>query len=76
MMLDIARSLPCHFILTAHWLVIEYDDQINKKKFIMRQLVTAGKKIAAKVPIYFDEMYYFGRVFPQRQHFPFLQSST
>jgi hypothetical protein len=59
MMLDIARSLPCHFILTAHWLVIEYDDQINKKKFIMRQLVTAGKKIAAKVPIYFDEMYYF-----------------
>ena len=59
MMLDIARSLPCHFILTAHWLVIEYDDPINKKKFVMRQLLTAGKKIAAKVPIYFDEMYYF-----------------
>jgi len=59
MMLDIARSLPCHFILTAHWLIVEYDDPINKKKYVVRQLLTAGKKIAAKVPIYFDEMYYF-----------------
>lgn len=59
MMLDIARSLPCHFILTAHYLVIQYEDQISKKTYIQRQLVTAGKKVASKVPIYFDEMYYF-----------------
>lgn len=59
MILDIARSLPCHFILTAHWLMIEYDDPIKKHKYIVRQLLTAGKKIAAKIPIYFDEMYYF-----------------
>ena len=48
MMLDIARSLPCHFILTAHYLVIQYDDQVTKKNFIVRQLVTAGKKVAGK----------------------------
>ena len=59
MMLDVARTLPCHFILTAHYLIVEYDDQITKKKFAVKQIVTAGKKVAAKVPIYFDEMYYF-----------------
>lgn len=59
MVLDIARSLPCHFILTAHYLIVEYDDPITKKKHIQRMLVTAGKKVGAKVPIYFDEMYYF-----------------
>lgn len=59
MMLDIGRSLPCHFILTAHYLMITYEDQITKKTHVQRQLVTAGKKVAAKVPIYFDEMYYF-----------------
>jgi hypothetical protein len=59
LMLDIGRSLPCHFILTAHYLIITYEDQISKKTHIQKQLVTAGKKVAAKVPIYFDEMYYF-----------------
>jgi hypothetical protein len=59
MMLDVARTLKSHFILTAHFMIIEYDDPITKKKFVVKQIVTAGKKIAAKVPIYFDEMYYF-----------------
>jgi hypothetical protein len=59
MMLDIARSLPCHFILTAHYLTVTYEDQVTKKTHVQNMLVTAGKKVAAKVPIYFDEMYYF-----------------
>lgn len=59
MMLDIARILPCHFILTAHWLITTYEDAMTKKQTVIRQLCTAGKKIATKVPIYFDEMYYF-----------------
>lgn len=57
--MDIGRILPCHFILTAHFLRIVTIDIVSKKETVQTQLVTAGKKIAAKIPAYFDEIYFF-----------------
>ena len=60
--LDIGRVLPCHFILTAHFIRTVSIDITSKKGTVSTQLVTAGKKVAAKVPAYFDEIYFFETV--------------
>lgn len=57
--MDIGRVLPCHFIITAHYIRTVTVDIISKKETVQTQLVTAGKKIAAKIPAYFDEIYFF-----------------
>jgi len=57
--LDIARVLPCHFILTAHYIRTVSVDITTRRETVQTQMVTAGKKIAAKVPAYFDEIYFF-----------------
>lgn len=63
--LDQLRSFPRHFILTAHLVTINY--QVMKKvggkavqeDRIERMVVTQGRKVAPKVPIFFDEIYLF-----------------
>lgn len=63
--LDQLRSFPRHFILTAHLITIQY--QVMKKvggkavqeDRIDRLVVTQGRKVAPKVPIFFDEIYLF-----------------
>ena len=61
--LDNLRSFPRHFIMTAHIMQVEYKVMNKTTKTeenkIERLLVTAGRKIAPKIPIYFDEVYLF-----------------
>jgi len=57
---DTLRSLPVkHAILTAHLIVTESVDLVSKKKTTSRSLLTGGKKVAAELPAYFDEVYHF-----------------
>lgn len=48
-----------HVIVTAHVLAVESTDLKTKKTTVSRSLLTAGKKIAAKLPKDFDEAYHF-----------------
>ena len=57
--LNIAGTLPCNFIMTAHYIVIENTNVMTGKTTTTKQLVTAGKKVAARVPVNFDEIYFF-----------------
>lgn len=61
--LDELRSFPRHFILTAH-LVTTYYRILNRttkkeEERVERNVVTQGRKVAPKVPIFFDEIYLF-----------------
>lgn len=52
------RSIKCkHKILIAHVVRVDTKD-LNGKSTVTRALLTAGKKIAAKLPGYFDEIYH------------------
>ncbi len=48
-----------NFFLLAHVVATESEDIKTKTKVVTRQLVTAGKKVAAKLPGYFDEIWHF-----------------
>lgn len=49
-----------NFFLLAHVVMTESIDLKTKNVIQSRQLVTAGKKVAAKLPGYFDEIWHFG----------------
>ena len=51
--LNIARVIPAHFIMTAHLTIVSDD------KGSYRTLMTGGKKISFKIPGWFDEVYHF-----------------
>lgn len=54
------RTIQCKYkILTAHLLLVEYFDVVSKSNKILKSVLTAGKKMTEKVPIYFDEIYEF-----------------
>ena len=57
--LQIADILPCNFIMTAHYIVVENTNVLTGRTTTTKQLVTAGKKVAARIPIGFDEIYFF-----------------
>lgn len=46
-------------ILVAHVVKTEKNDIQNNQTVVTRSLLTAGKKVAAKLPGYFDEIYHF-----------------
>jgi hypothetical protein len=46
-------------IVTAHVLTTEATDIKTKVTTVSRSLLTAGKKVAAKLPVHFDECYHF-----------------
>lgn len=50
-----------HFILIAHVIDSSYRE-LSGGTVVCRTLVTGGKKIAAKLPAYFPEIYHFQRV--------------
>lgn len=57
--MDILYNLKCNIIVTAH--VVETSTkQLDGHDKTERRLLTAGKPIAAKLPIYFNEIYHFG----------------
>ncbi|KKN65792.1 hypothetical protein LCGC14_0478370 [marine sediment metagenome] len=63
--LDNLRTFPRHFIMTAHLITITYKVKKGKgqnaaeEERVERLVVTQGRKIAPKVPIFFDEVYLF-----------------
>ena len=57
--IDVFRSLSSNFILEAHLVSVIEKDITTKKETNYKTLLTGGKKIAAEIPSYFDEVYYF-----------------
>jgi len=55
---DIHSHFGVHVVLIAHVIRADYRS-LDGKTHISRSLVTAGKKIAAKIPAYSDEIYHF-----------------
>lgn len=60
-MMEFFRRLPCHFWLTAHELHVVEKNILTNTIHESRTLMTAGKKIGAKMPVYFDEIWHFGQ---------------
>lgn len=56
---DINIELKVNVILIAHVVKAEYRDTAKNVTHISRQIVTAGKNIAAKIPAYCGEVYHF-----------------
>lgn len=48
-----------HCIVTAHIITTEQRDIVSKVTNVSRTLLTAGKKVAARLPVHFDEAYHF-----------------
>jgi len=56
---DIHAYHKVNIILIAHVIQAEYRNTTNNTTHISRQVVTAGKKVAAKIPAYCGEVYHF-----------------
>ena len=56
---DIHTYHKVNIILIAHVIQAEYRSTTNNTTHISRQIVTAGKKVAAKIPAYCGEIYHF-----------------
>lgn len=56
---DIISYHQINVILIAHVVKAEYRDTTKKTTHISRQIVTAGKNVAAKIPGYCNEVYHF-----------------
>ena len=56
---DINTYHKVNVILIAHVVKAEYRDTTKKTTHISRQIVTAGKNVAAKIPAYCGEVYHF-----------------
>jgi len=56
---DIHEYHGVHVILIAHVIQAEYRNTTNNQTHVSRQIVTAAKKVAAKVPAYCEEVYHF-----------------
>jgi len=56
---DIQSYHKINIILIAHVIRAEYRDSTKKTTHISRQIVTAGKNVAAKIPAYCGEVYHF-----------------
>jgi hypothetical protein len=56
---DIHSYHKVNIILIAHVVQAEYRNTTNNTTHISRQIVTAGKKVSAKIPAYCGEVYHF-----------------
>lgn len=56
---DIHSYHKVNIILIAHVIQAEYRSTTNNATHVSRQIVTAGKKVAAKIPAYCGEVYHF-----------------
>jgi AAA domain len=56
---DINNHHKVNIILIAHVVKAEYRDTTKNITHISRQIVTAGKNVAAKIPAYCGEVYHF-----------------
>lgn len=56
---DIKSYHKINIVLIAHVVSAEYRNTTNNQTYISRTIVTAGKKVAPKIPAYCDEVYHF-----------------
>ena len=56
---DINQFHKVNIILVAHVVQAEYRNTANNTTHISRTIVTAGKKVAPKIPAYCGEVYHF-----------------
>lgn len=56
---DIHSFHKVNIILIAHVIQAEYRNTTNNTTHVSRTIVTAGKKVAAKIPAYCGEVYHF-----------------
>jgi hypothetical protein len=56
---DIHSYHKVNIILIAHVVQAEYRNTTNNTTHVSRQIVTAGKKVSAKIPAYCGEVYHF-----------------
>jgi hypothetical protein len=56
---DVHNFHKVNVILIAHVIQAEYRNTTNNTTHISRQIITAGKKTAAKIPAYCGEVYHF-----------------
>ena len=56
---DIQSFHKINIILIAHVVQAEYRSTTNNTTHVSRQIVTAGKKVSAKIPAYCGEVYHF-----------------
>lgn len=56
---DINTYHKCNVILIAHVAQVEYRNVVTNQTHVSRQIVTAAKKTAAKIPGYCTEVYHF-----------------
>jgi hypothetical protein len=56
---DICSYHKVNIILIAHVVKAEYRDTTKNVTHVSRQIVTAGKNVAAKIPAYCGEVYHF-----------------
>ena len=57
-LIDFGRIIPAHFILTAHMITLDCKN-LQGETWIEYSVLTAGRKIAAKIPALFDEVWWF-----------------
>lgn len=55
----IIKRQSVNVILIAHIIQVDFKDTTNQTTHVSRTIVTAAKKIAAKIPAYCDEVYHF-----------------
>ncbi len=58
---DICKYHKINVILIAHVVQAEYRNTTNNTTHVSRTIVTAGKKVAPKIPAYCDEVYHFNK---------------
>src|SRR5574339_162978 len=56
---DIHKYHKLNVILIAHVVQAEYRNTVTNETHVSRQIVTAGKKVAPKIPAYCGEVYHF-----------------
>ena len=56
---NVNKDRKAHVILEAHVLTVEQRNLKTQTTTISRTLVTAGRKVAAKIPTVFDEVWHF-----------------
>lgn len=56
---DIQAYHKCNIILIAHVMQADYRNTVTGATHISRSIVTAGKRVAAKIPAYCGEVYHF-----------------
>ena len=57
---DIHQNHKVNIILIAHVMEASYKNITNGQQMVSRTIVTAGKRVAAKIPAYCTEVYHFG----------------